>query len=302
MAERLAWERDGRQWPHRDRSQFVQAAGLRWHVQRFEAPAADAPLALLIHGTGASTHSWRDVAPLLAARGWSVLAFDLPGHAFTSMPAGGTASHQFSLPGMAGAIAALLHTLQAAPKLLVGHSAGAALALRLVLDRQLQPDAVVGLNAALLAWRGLPGQLFSPIARLMAAGPLVPRLFAWRATDPGVVRRLLDGTGSKLDPAGVDLYARLVRNPGHAQGALAMMAGWDLATLERDLPALRTPLHLLVGSTDRTVPPEQATRVLRLLDPAAIHTLTVLPGLGHLAHEEAPARTVNLMLERLAHP
>jgi magnesium chelatase accessory protein len=297
MAERLAWERDGRHWPHRDRSQFVEAAGLRWHVQRFDA-AAGAPLVLLIHGTGASTHSWRDVAPLLVADGLSVLAFDLPGHAFTGMPAGGTGSPQFSLPGMAAAIAALLATLGVSPQLVVGHSAGAALAVRMVLDGQLQPRAVVGLNAALLAWRGLPGQLFSPIARLMASGPLVPRLFAWRAADPGVVRRLLDGTGSTLDAAGVDLYARLVRNPGHAQGALAMMARWDLATLESGLPALRTPLHLVVGSRDRTVAPDQASRVLRLLDPGAVHSLSVLKGLGHLAHEEAPARTVELLLER----
>ena len=42
------------------------------------------------------------------------------------------------------------------------------------------------------------------------------------------------------------LYGQLVRNPGHAAGALGMMANWDLAALWRDLPALKTPL-VLVG-------------------------------------------------------
>ncbi|RYZ01050.1 MAG: alpha/beta fold hydrolase [Comamonadaceae bacterium] len=299
MAQRLSWERDGQDWPHRDRSTFVQAAGLQWHVQRFDAAVPGAPLAVLIHGTGASTHSWRDVAPRLAARGLSALAFDLPGHAFTGMPAGGTGSGQFTLPGMAAAIAALLQELGAVPALLVGHSAGAALALRLALDGGVRPQAIAGFNAALLPWRGLPGQFFSPVARLMAAGPLVPRLFAWRAADPAVVRRLLAGTGSILDAPGQALYARLVSNPGHAQGALAMMAGWDLAALERDLPAVRTPLHLLVGSQDRTVPPSQAPRVLHQLDPRVPQSLTVLQGLGHLAHEEAPQQAIDHLLQQV---
>ncbi len=33
----LVWERDGRAWPHREASRFVQAGGLRWHVQRWAA-------------------------------------------------------------------------------------------------------------------------------------------------------------------------------------------------------------------------------------------------------------------------
>ena len=36
-------------------SRFVEAAGLRWHVQIL----GNGPTLLLVHGTGASTHSWR---------------------------------------------------------------------------------------------------------------------------------------------------------------------------------------------------------------------------------------------------
>ena len=58
-------------------------AGLRWHVQMM----GTGPQVLLLHGAGAATHSWRDVAPLLA-RDFTVIAPDLPGHGFTDTPRG----------------------------------------------------------------------------------------------------------------------------------------------------------------------------------------------------------------------
>jgi magnesium chelatase accessory protein len=60
----LDWERDGKGWPNREASRFVRAAGIRWQVQSW----GRGPTLLLVHGTGAATHSWRDLAPLLARR------------------------------------------------------------------------------------------------------------------------------------------------------------------------------------------------------------------------------------------
>ena len=287
MSDRLLWDRDGLDWPHRDASDFVQAAGLRWHVQRFGDPAKKLPVALLIHGTGASTHSWRGLAPLLASH-FSVLTMDLPGHGFTSMPTGGAASVQLSLSGMAQAMRALLDALALKPSLVVGHSAGAAIAVRMCLDALISPAWVASLNGAFLPLGGLAGQVFSPVAKLMAATPLVPKLFAWRAAEPAVLQKLIDGTGSKLDATGLALYGKLIRNPGHAAGALGMMANWDLPALVQDLPRLGTAIDLVVGENDRTISPRQARRVLALLGPSARATLTTLPDLGHLAHEEQP--------------
>ena len=287
MSDRLVWERDGLDWPHRDASHFVQAGGLRWHVQQFGGKTADLPVAVLIHGTGASTHSWRGLAPLLAPH-FSVLTMDLPGHGFTSMPAGGAGSPQLSLPGMARAINALLHALALKPALVVGHSAGAAIAARMCLDGLVSPQRVISLNGAFLPLGGLAGQVFLPVAKLMAASPLVPRIFSWSAADASVLQKLVDGTGSVLDATGLALYGQLVRNPGHAAAALGMMANWDLHALVHDLPRLETALGLVVGSNDRTISPRQAPRVMALLGPAARATLTTLAGLGHLAHEENP--------------
>ena len=289
FAQRLRWESDGANWPHRQHSRFVRAAELRWHVQQFDSTASNAPSALLIHGTGASTHSWRGLAPLLAAH-FNVLSVDLPGHAFTDMPAGGVSSVQLSLQGMSSGIGELLTSLGCLPDLVVGHSAGAAIALRMCLNQLVAPSLVVSINGALLPLGGLAGQVFSPVAKLMASVPFVPQLFSWRAADPAVLQKLIDSTGSTLDAAGMALYGQLVRNPGHAAGALAMMANWDLPQQVQDLPRLTVPLALIVGDQDKTVSPRQAARLLAQW-PAAVAgppQLSTLPGLGHLAHEERP--------------
>jgi magnesium chelatase accessory protein len=148
----------------------------------------------------------------------------------------------------------------------------------------------------LLPLAGLAGQFFLPMARLMAAAPFVPQLFAWRAADKVVLQRLIDGTGSTLDADGMALYARLVANPGHVQGALGMMANWDLAALQRDLPKLQVPVSLVVGSQDRAVPLAQARQALALLRAVPGSSLTEWQGLGHLAHEEQPQRAAEFVL------
>jgi magnesium chelatase accessory protein len=281
--DRLDWARDGRDWPNRAASRFVEAGGLRWHAQ----VAGSGPVLLLLHGTGAATHSWRDLLPLLA-RHFTVVAPDLPGHGFTERPR----AAGLSLPGMARGVAALLRALGLSPALAVGHSAGAAVAARLVLDGAMAPRAIIGLNAALMPFEGVAGQIFSPIARLLAGVPAVPWFFAWRAGDRGLVERLLRDTGSTIDARGVDLYGRLVRQPGHVAAALGMMANWDLRPLLRDLRRLAVPLVLVVGGHDRTVPPSDARR-LRALVPGV--RIVDLPALGHLAHEERPPEVARVI-------
>jgi magnesium chelatase accessory protein len=106
-----------------------------------------------------------------------------------------------------------------------------------------------------------------------------------RGADSRTVDRLLGGVGSALDPAGRALYRRLFASPGHVEGALGMMAAWELRGLAAALPSLRPQLTLAVGEADRAVPPADA-RALAARVPGA--RVIVMPGLGHLAHEERP--------------
>jgi magnesium chelatase accessory protein len=283
MGDAPRWEVEGRDWPNRAASRFVEAGGLRWHVQEM----GTGPTLLLLHGTGAATHSWRAFAPALADR-FTVIAPDLPGHGFTSaLPA-----RRMSLPGMAGAVHDLLREIDHQPALVLGHSAGAAILIRMSLDGLIRPRGLISLNGALMPWRGLPAHVFAPAAKLMAANALVARLFARRAKDRGVVERLVKSTGSTLEPAGVDLYHRLVRHPSHVRASLAMMANWDLAALAPDIGRLEPPLFLIVGEQDMTVAPSEARRVREGLPGAEVIPLA---GLGHLAHEERPVEVANLV-------
>ena len=279
---RLSFATDGRDWPNRGASRFVEAGGLRWHVQVM----GQGPTMLLLHGTGAATHSWRALGPLLA-HDFTLVAPDLPGHGFTDpLPAG-----RVSLPDMARALGRLLGVLAVAPEIIVGHSAGAALAVRMRLDGLVAPKVIVGLNAALLPFEGFAGHLFPSIARLLFVNPIAARLFAWSA-DRTTVARLLAGTGSTIDRTGLDLYARLIGNPRHVAGVLAMMANWDLDRLYGDMKRLDTPLVLIAATDDKAVPFEAARRAERQGPGTEVVTVR---GLGHLAHEEEPGRLAGLI-------
>lgn len=283
----LLWERDGRNWPNREASQFVEAGGIRWHVQVM----GQGPVVLLLHGTGASSHSWRGLAPLLAGR-CKVVAPDLPGHGFTETPR----RQMLSLAGMARLLESLARELGIEPELAVGHSAGAAIAAQLCLNGSLSPRWIISINGALLPLSGLAGHLYSPIARFLARGGIWARLLARGAADRRAVERLMERTGSVIEPDGIDLYSRLLRTTSHTSAALGMMAHWDLRALQRGLPELRPGILLVAGENDRMVPSAQTKRLARILPAAKVR---LLDGCGHLLHEERPEETATLVEECL---
>ncbi len=272
----------------------VPVAGLRWQLRRSRAQVPARPVLLLLHGTGSSGRSWSGSAARLAER-FSLLVPDLPGHGGSSGFTDGVAS----LPRMAAALAALLRAQDAAPVAVAGHSAGAALMLQLWLDGAL-PAArgLLSLNGALQPLPGLAGAVFPPLARAMAALPMVPWLAARAASRPQALRHLVASTGSHLEEPEVAHYRALLRQPGHVAGALQMMANWQVSPL---VPALRrrmaqqpVALMLAAGSRDTTVAPAQSERVALQLPGARFR---LLPGLGHLAHEEAPGVVPELLGE-----
>ena len=290
MNTRLDWDTDGLDWPHRQASRFVSAAGLTWHIQQL----GNGPPLLLIHGTAASTHSWRGLAPLLA-KTHTVLSLDLPGHAFTSPLAG----RPMTILNVANAIGELLRVLKFEPGLVIGHSAGAAILIRMCRDRLITPsDGLISINGALLPYGGFPGRLFMPLARAIAANPLVASLFSWRANDLSAVERVLTGTGSRIDAHGLELYARLFRNKVHTSSALDMMANWDLDSTATDIAKLPMPVALIASGGDLAVAADDAFAVQARAPNAAV---VFVRSLGHLAHEEAPDIIAAHMSSRL-HP
>jgi magnesium chelatase accessory protein len=271
----LDWARDGADWPHRETSRFLRAAGLRWHVQEM----GTGPAVLLLHGAGGASFSWRGVAPRLAD-GMRVIVPDLPGHAFTDQPRRGA----MTLPAVAAALGELMRVMEAEPAIIAGHSAGAAMAAQMALDGRAAPAAIVSFNGAFLPFPGLAGRAFPAIAKALALNPFAPRALAWGASRQAVDGMMEQG-GAEIDAEGRRLYRMLLSRASHVGAALDMLAAWDLPPLVRRLPELTCRLELLFGELDRAVPPSVAVDVAARAPHAR---LVEMPGLGHLAHEQRP--------------
>jgi magnesium chelatase accessory protein len=276
MYEKPSWSKLGADWPNRAHSQFVAAAGLKWHVQTM----GEGPVLLLLHGTGAATHSWAGLMPLLAHH-YTVVAMDLPGHGFSGTPDGSG----LSLPGMARLIGALVTHLNIKPIAIIGHSAGAAIGAELILSGGVKAKHLIALNGAFKPFDGLAAHVFPVVAKLIALNPITILALAARGGDKKRVTQLLAGTGSRLEPDTVDFYARLFGMAGHVNGVMGMMARWELGKLVPRLPSLDAHLTLIVGTGDKTISPEVSAHVGDIVAGAK---LVELAGLGHLAHEEAP--------------
>jgi magnesium chelatase accessory protein len=196
---------------------------------------------------------------------------------------------------MAEDMAQLCLTLGVEPQAIIGHSAGAALALRLT--EFLAPRGVVGINAALGAFDGAAGVMFPLLARVLAVTPFIPHVVARLWGTPATVAKLLSATGSPLDAEGQAQYLALVRDAAHVDGTLGMMAQWRLEDLMARLPSISTPCLLIASGGDLAVPARISRDAARLL-PAAQYV--ELPALGHLVHEEAAPDVAAVLLPWLA--
>ncbi|ETX28708.1 alpha/beta fold hydrolase BchO [Roseivivax isoporae] len=271
----MDFPRDLDGWPHAEASRQIAVKPHRWHVQVM----GEGPDLLMIHGAGGATHSWRGLMPLLA-RDHRCIAVDLPGHGFSRL----ATRFRSSLPFMAEDLRRLVVHEGWAPQVILAHSAGAAVALRMAATMHPVPR-IVAVNPALEPFRGLAGVLFPMAARMIALTPFATDLVRAGLVNPARTETLLAGTGSRLDAEGVRLYQRLLGDRAHVEGALLMMSQWSLEALIGDLPGIRAPSLFLLGDNDRTVPARGAEDAARRMPDA---TCTMLPGLGHLAHEEAP--------------
>jgi pimeloyl-ACP methyl ester carboxylesterase len=232
---------------------------LRYAVR---GPEGAQPL-LLLHGLGDSLAGWAQVAGPLAER-FRVHLLDLPGHGLSARPP------DWRLQTL---LAAVEHYAAALPEpIVVGHSLGGWLALRLALDARLaRPRGLVLVNpgGALLddgAW--------APFRALVSARDRkdVERYLAAAFYKPPLALRLLPGEVIK---------AMWADGP---QGVLDAVVAGDFVR-DAELAALRLPLRVVWGTADRLLPAGSLDFFRRNLPNAE---LVLLERAGHLPHLEAP--------------
>jgi magnesium chelatase accessory protein len=270
----MEWVACKSDWPMAEHSRFVFSKPHRWHVQE----AGRGPLLLLLHGAGGATQSWRHLFPLLIQSN-RVICIDLPGQGFTKMGS----NRRCGLDEMAEDVLALCHDQSWVPDMIVGHSAGAAIGLRMVEMMQSNLPRIVGINAALGNFDGLAGVVFPIIAKTLAMVPFVADIFTASTTRPKSVERLIEGTGSHLSIEDLRWYRTLVGSRDHVNGTLQMMAQWRLDDLLKRLPENTANTILIAATGDKAVPHTTSKACAEKMPNGRYHALH---GLGHLVHEE----------------
>ncbi|MET9557262.1 alpha/beta hydrolase [Streptomyces sp. NPDC006645] len=206
---------------------FIRLPGGRFHYRHWAGAYPDRPAALLLHGGTASTETWREIAPALAASR-PVYAIDLRGHGLSTKPAQGG----YHLWRAADDVTDFIAATGLERPLLIGHSWGAAVALVLAAascTRRPAPE----LSALVL--EEIPPTMASPVLAEFAEAA------AELAGSPTqLLQAVIRTAGSRHTDAYVDTIAHGLHHttPTAVRGVFADGAGQgDLLPLLADVSA-----------------------------------------------------------------
>ena len=263
-------------------SQFIALSdGLKVHV-RDEGPR-DAPAIVLLHGSNADLHTWEPWAEDLR-RDFRVVRFDQIGHGLT----GPAHSGGYRLADFVADIDELADLLELDRFVLAGNSMGGNIAVAYALAR---PERVRGL--VLIDASGAPveneggGNLAFTLARLPGV-----RSLAMSVLPRSVVERSLAQSVSNKDvvtDAAVDRYWELGRYPGNRTATLERFDTARVPFTREQMRSLSMPTLVMWGDEDALVPVAAADWYARAIPNSR---KVVYEGIGHLPHEEAPARSL----------
>lgn len=265
---------------------FVNVSGIRLHVRDTGPKTAQA--VILVHGLGSSLHTWEAWAQTLAAE-YRVIRFDLPGAGLSSPDPTNDYTDARSLQ----ALAALMDHLKIDRASLIGNSIGGRIAWKFAAQNPSRVDRLV-----LIAPDGFESRGFE-----YGKKPQLPSVVKlMRYFLPASVLRM------NLEPAYADpralsddvvtRYHELMLAPG---GRDALIARMQQTVLENPIPFLsriETPTLLLWGNKDAMIPLSNAQDYLRALKRS---TLVTLDEMGHVPHEESPARSIEPVAAFLKH-
>ncbi|MFE0526214.1 alpha/beta fold hydrolase [Micromonospora parva] len=252
------------------------------------------PLVVLAHGMGDSRHSYRFVAPVLAAAGYRVATVDIRGCGDSSLGWDG-----YSRTDIAGDLVAVVRHL-GGPAVIIGQSISGGAA---TIAAATAPDVISGVIE------------LAPFTRAQSVdlGGLV-RVKRFRAGYLHLAQVLLRGSVASwrnylnlafpTKPADWDSeLARIeakMSEPGRMK-VLQAMAKTSAADADRQLPHVTCPVLVIQGSVDPdwADPRAEGERIIADL-PQGLGELAVIEGAGHYPHTQTPDEVVALALPFLA--
>ncbi|MGE0329094.1 MAG: alpha/beta fold hydrolase [Ramlibacter sp.] len=275
-------------------SQFITVQGMQVHV-RDEGPRDDALPIVLLHGTSASLHTWQGWAAALKGQR-RVIRFDMPGFGLT----GPHPQDDYSMAAYVRFVAAVLDQLGVQRFVLAGNSLGGQIAWEFAHAHPQRVSHLVLVDAAGYAMAPREVPLGFRIARMPTLRPLMRNTLPRGMIEQSV--RSVYGDPSRVTPDLVDQYYDMTQRAGNRR-ALGLrveeivreqaQAGASAARIA----SLKVPTLILWGGRDQLIPPDSAQRFARDI---AGSRLVMFDDLGHVPHEEAPARTVAPVVEFLA--
>ena len=275
-------------WPYSEYSEYVETSLHAWHIQRLGKSGGKK--ILFIHGTGSSCHTWSDTVEYLLDE-FEVLLVDLPGHGFSKIPA----PNQSSLQSIFNGSMELIKKIPFEPDLIVGHSAGAAIAV-LLSEKIKAKSGVICINAAFGEFPGLAGVMFPIFAKIIAVVPFSSDVLAGLSKNKERTEKLIANTGSKITQDSLNHYKVLFSKPNHVKGTLKLMAEWSLSEFLKNLKNCNSNINFLVGNLDKTVPISVSKKWSQILPRTSYYEIS---GAGHLVHEEKPYEVSQIILNHL---
>jgi pimeloyl-ACP methyl ester carboxylesterase len=256
-------------------TRYVEArAGLR--LRLVESGPAEGPPVVLLHGWGASSYSYRDAMPALAAAGYRAIAVDLPGHGLSDKP---PEVSWYTRPEMTATAGALLDVLDVREAALVGVSMGGGIVTGLAVEghpRVARAALVNPVGFAPVRFTGVAQMLIPLAAREYASYVVARPLVSW-------FLHLAYWDQSRVTEEVVDQYWATASQPGFAAALVACLHqfSWEpfpAPALER----VGIPVLLVLGTHDHLIAGSDTGA-------AAIPRLRVcrVEG-GHAVNEERP--------------
>jgi pimeloyl-ACP methyl ester carboxylesterase len=265
-------------------SRFLEVNGLQVHL-RDEGPHNDPAPIVLLHGTSASLHTWEGWAQALREKR-RVIRFDLPGFGLT----GPNRENDYSTAAYVQFVQAVMDKLGVQRFVLAGNSLGGQIAWSAAAAMPDRVDRLILVDASGYPRESLATPPSIPLGFRIAATPGL-RVLVRYTLPRGVVERSLRnvyGEPLKVTPELVDLYVDMALRAGNRKAlARRIEQGYtgDVALLKQ----IKAPTLVLWGGRDRLAPLELGQRFERDIAGAK---LVVFDELGHMPHEEDPARTV----------
>jgi len=263
---------------------MVQVLDTLLHVR--DSGPHDAPAVLLVHGFGASLHTWDGWAAPLSQR-LRVIRLDLPGSGLSPPDASGDYSDARSM----ALILALLDQRQVKATHVVGHSIGGRIAWSLAAQHPQQVLRLVLISPDGFASPGFEyGKAPEVPALFQMMRVVLPRWMLRSSLAPAYANPTL------LNDVLVTRYHDLMLAPGARAALLARMQQTVLADPLPRLGQIRSPVLLLWGEQDAMIPVAHAQDYLVALPNSRVVRLR---GVGHVPQEEAPEEALRAVQDFL---